>query len=188
MRLRTGRMFEEVSTVLEVGDSVKKKIEAIFFIIIGCVVVVYLVASIWGLVASGFAADVFNPRINHRRMERIFTNDYELLSTVVDYFLESGHTEIRISTNTEKGFISVGGDRVAINDETVVDVIYVLQNRRYSVILMYGNTIRFQRWANLNSGRGIAFSIDGAEPSAAIITRTEPLSKSNWYYYWSGAN
>ena len=45
------------------------------------------------------------------------------------------------------------------------------------------NTIYFQRWSNLDNGRGVAYSIDGSTPTLQFLTKLEPLSESNWYYY-----
>jgi len=139
---------------------------------------------------AGFAtvSRVFNREINECRMEAIFIEDYELLAAVVNYFINSNHSSIHIWPNSDEGYMSVRGNAILISDENVVETIGILGDQGYSVIVMSDNIIRFQRWSNLDSGRGMVFSIDGAQPKLQFLTRLEPLSKLYWYYYETNFN
>jgi len=142
---------------------------------------VYIVLTIIGGMLLGGA---FRSQITEERMATIFEEDYELLTVVADYFSDLKHIESRISINTQPGMVfSNRWDMIAIQDENVVIAISELQSRNYSVIARNDNTIYFQRWSNRNSGRGIAFSIDGTNPVLTFLTRFEPLSTPNWFYY-----
>ena len=38
-------------------------------------------------------------------------------------------------------------------------------------------------WSNLDSGHGIAYTIDESEPKLQFLTKAEKLNEDNWYYY-----
>ena len=73
--------------------------------------------------------------------------------------------------------------QVLIKDEQIMHSINTLISRGYDVITKDNNTVSFQRWSNLDAGRGIAFSIDGTQPNLQFITKLEKIRESNWYYY-----
>ena len=153
-------------------------------IIGGIVLGIALIVFVGSTVAGG---GIFNPRINHRQMERIFIEDYELLRVVVDYFENSIHDNAFINSGIERGQFSIsGGRRASIKDEQVVDSIEELRRRGYDAIAMVSSGVHFQRWSMRNRGHGIAFSLDGSPPSYSLLpflTKLEPLSKEGWFYY-----
>lgn len=76
-----------------------------------------------------------------------------------------------------------------IENNDIVDTLSELFNKRkYQVIAKDGNTISFQLWANLDAGSGIAYSIDGSEPTLQFLTKSEKMDKENWYYYEENFN
>ena len=109
-------------------------------------------------------------------MEKIFNEDSELLETVVHY-LANSESENMYITDT------IIGNGANINDINTIEAINALISRSYSVISKDGNTISFLRWSNLDSGRGIAYSINGSEPTLQFLTKLEALTESDWYYY-----
>ena len=123
------------------------------------------------------------------RTERHFVRDYELLMTTAHFLMDSSHRHVhfwrREMENGEKVVFNVG--RIEIDDIAVVEALQELGNRGYNVIVKDGNAITFQRWANRHTGWGMAFSIDGNEPtlSSVTIVTLEPLSKPSWYFYVS---
>ena len=126
---------------------------------------------------------IFDSAIEKEEMELIFNKDYELLVIVLNYLASSNHAEIYIHSTMESGELSARGHRIDIEDVEVIDAIDALMRRGYSVIGREENTIHFQRWASRHAGRGVAYSIDGSEPSLFFLTKLEPLSVPNWYYY-----
>ena len=134
---------------------------------------------------------LFNPRIDHPRMERIFVADYDLLVIVTNYLITSGHASPSISPQRDAEVMFVfsndfGGQHIPISDENVVNAVRRLSRRGYSSINKSSGIITFTRWSSLNTGRGILYSIDGTRPDTSILTfftMLEPLSRSGWFFY-----
>jgi len=179
----------------------KKNILIIAASVAGFFVIAYI---IYYIVAVLIISGAFSQKIDNKRMEEIFIEDYEILTTVVDYFIDSGHTSIHIWPDKDNGFISVdsGKQSVSFNDTNIVSIIESLKAKGYSVIGRSDNIIFFQRSTRgRHFGNGIVYSIDGVEPNYGVnprdplygstaaptqimyLTKLEPLSKPNWYYY-----
>lgn len=155
----------------------------IVLIILAVLALLYIL--FWGTAAL-IIGGAFRPAIGTERMERIFVEDYELLVIVRDYFKNSEHETIFLHKTTESEARSLQGNRIELEGIEAVEAISALWGRGYSAIGKRGNVIHFQRWANRHNGRGIAYSIDGSEPTDAdlqFLTRAEPLSVPGWYYY-----
>jgi len=142
-----------------------------------------LLQPLWGgLLISG----VLKPSLTQEKAERYLQKYQEEFVLVRDYLLESDYAGIYIPDID--GTMSAGleyGD-VAIGDEEVSDTIkFFRQKFSYaSVIGKEDNYIYFQIWALLrDKSRGIVYSIDSKEPVLQIMTKIEPLSEENWYYY-----
>lgn len=128
--------------------------------------------------------------IGYEKTEKNFTEDYELLVIVTQYFANSNYDDIYIHYTMEEGVMSVSGERIMIEDSEIVETINVLERRGYQSIGKGGNTIYFLRSTRLmDFGSGVAYSIDGSEPKdkdpggLQFLTKLEPLSVPNWYYY-----
>ena len=83
----------------------------------------------------------------------------------------------------KKGEMAISGRKIEIQNINIVEAINILKNKGYYVIAKYENTTHFQRWSNLDNGRGVAYSIDGSEPRLEFLTKLEKLPEHNWYYY-----
>ena len=167
----------------------KKKKKTLFIISIALIAAPIVIAAlfifsfIWGLFISG--------HINAEYAEEVFIEDYELLSTVAQFLMDSGHASVNISrddiANGEMHVFDIGR-RVQIEDSDVLDALTTMKNRSrnvISIVSMRDNTIRFMRWAFFDHDRGIVFSIDGNEPTVQFMIMLESLSKPGWYYYES---
>jgi len=157
----------------------RKVVLTIVSVIVGLVI-------LWGgflLVSSLIIGGVFSQPIGKEKMVKIFDEDHELIAIVTNYLANSGYEKVYIPSTTESGEMSNSGTSVKIDDVEVVEAINTLKKRGYSVIGKDSNTIHFQRWSNLDNGRGIAYSINGNEPTLQFLTKLEPLSEPNWYYY-----
>lgn len=157
----------------------KKTIIIITITISAVTILCILFNLLGGLFIGGF---FFRP-INKEGMEKNFQKDGKYIFTVNEYLVNSKYDDIYISSTMESGEMSNAGTPVKIDDVEVVTAINTLKQRGYSVIGKDGNTIYFQRWSNLDNGRGIAYSINGKEPTLQFLTKSEPLTEPNWYYY-----
>ena len=148
-------------------------------IILICAMSIVIYKLICGLYIGGF----FLPPIDQDKMERIFLGDREYLIRVKNYIADVDCDDVYISATMNMGEIHISGENMQIEDDEVSESFEKLKKRGYRVISKDGNTINFLRWSNLDNGRGVAFSIDGSEPKLQFLTKLEPLSEPNWYYY-----
>ncbi len=133
-------------------------------------------------------ADAFGPPTSANKMKRIFSRDQEELSTVANFLIDSGHTEVNISSSylSNKMFVGMEIGDVEIEDEAATEAIhYLLEIQGYDYIKRKDNTIFFQEWSALrDNSRGIAYSINREDkPEIQFLTRLEPLDNKGWYYY-----
>jgi len=140
---------------------------------------------IWLTIISG----VFNPPISEEQMEKNLDKDYDLLTTVTDYLENSGYESVSIFSYTTKGeMTTVEGYDVKIEDAEVVKAINSLRSRGYSDISKDSGIISFQKRSVTEDCRGIAYSMDGSEPTSEAealqyLIKVEPMAVPNWYYY-----
>ena len=121
---------------------------------------------------------------NYESIDNIFKKDQMEIFAVSKYFEESDYQEIYIPSSMNRGIMSIeDGMHKNIQELEVVEAIEKLKAKGYSVIGKEKNTIYFQRWSDLDSAQGIAYSIDGNEPVLHSLIKCKPLSKAGWYYY-----
>ena len=159
-----------------------KKIIRIILVSCTIVILVILVMS-YGVILYFWLFRNFPVfRIDYNQTVEIFTKDYNELSIIADYCINTGHSMIIIRKSTEM-WAGLENGHLEIEDPKVRDAIKVLSRRGYRVISREDQTISFLRWSNLDNGRGIAYTIDGSEPILQFLTRVEPLPEPGWYYY-----
>ncbi len=122
-------------------------------------------------------------RGNYESVSKIFEKDKEQLFVVSKYFEYSDYETIYIPSSMKSGTMSIEGVHKSIQEPEIVYAIEELKNKGYSVIGKNGNTIFFQRSSNLDSGLGIAYSINRKELQLEFLTKCEPLLEDGWYYY-----
>jgi len=168
----------------------------IIFIVSICLVLVAILCltTLPGCVlVSGI---IVGPAISINKMERIFIEDYELLSNAVHCLIEIKDLEydsIYIDDTMKNGEISNAGKHVEIKDIEMIKVINTLKRKGYKIIHKNENVIRFERWSRFENERGIVYSIDGSKPSddakgIQFLIESVPLSEPNWYYYEADYN
>ena len=150
-----------------------KKTVSIVVLILTCLILLYivfrmLISIVGGLIIGG----AFSLPIDKQRMEKIFCEDRENLIVVRDYLINLEEDVIYISDE----------DVLEIADTNIAKTVERLFKRGYDVILKDENAIYFQRWSNLDSGRGIIYLIDDTKPINDNMAKIESLSEKNWYY------
>ncbi len=160
------------------------KLIRIAFLVIGCVITLYILSVVF---AGSYIGGAFNSPPNKDKVEQYLQMNRDNILIITEYLINSEYSEIFIQNDHhERGVMFTGletGD-VQIDDAEVFDAIGELFKKTKSgVIDKTENTIHIQIWSNLDNGRGIAYSIDGKEPSLNFLTKSEPLSVKDWYYY-----
>jgi len=166
---------------------VKRKKIFILIPLLTAILIFFGLFIIGGGIISG---TLFNPRINHEQMERIFVEDYYFLIVIANYLADSEHASVLSFSERVEGHMSIFSDdfglqQIPISDERAINAAETLRERGYTAIFKSNNLIRFLRWSSMNRGRGIAFAIDGS-PDESILpyfTILEPLSKEGWFFY-----
>ena len=127
-------------------------------------------------------------------METEFQDNKLYILTVRDYLLALSHDydtrSIRISRSwgdePHEVWLGLEHGRIPIENEDIQAALTFLYARRFGGIWLLNNHISFQRWANLDQGRGALYIFDGTEPlvcAQTIIVILEPLSEPGWYYF-----
>ena len=142
-----------------------------------------------GLVILVFIITLLRPP-GIRYMERQFQRNKEELTIVRDFIFSLDFESVSIwnpfRDEASEMFVGLEYGRIPINDEKALRAIRVLFRRGFRSIEKRDNGISFLRWATLDHGRGIVYSIDGETPGEAAIhflTEIEPLSEKGWYFY-----
>lgn len=162
-----------------INKTMKKVLTGLFFFCITCTVLWLM----YTLIGAMFITGSIFPSIKSGNAERQFQRHKTNMTLISEYFCYSGYDNIYIHNTTEKGMMSVSGKNVVIESKDIIEAIEKLKKRGVEVISKEGNTVYFQLWSGLDDGRGVAYSIDGSPPILQFLTRLEPLSELNWYYY-----
>ena len=132
------------------------------------------------------------------QIEWMNVRDKRLLTSVAEYFIESGYESISIResdyiyNNDKKGYMYVEpiSDnsrklvRIEIEDPKVNENIELLLRwKGYGNIGKNENTIYFEPSNMFRSNRGIACTIDGERPQMAYLVDYKLISGEHWYYY-----
>jgi len=123
-----------------------------------------------------------NLRINNRYMENVLEDNFEELTAVNTYLLElKGNSND--SALIRKEDIEVYLEKNKIGNDIIKDKFDFIFNNGFQLAEIKNNYIMYQRWSNLDVGRGLVYSIDGKAPNEDYITKLEKTRKKNWYYY-----
>lgn len=157
-------------------------------LIVGTVIIILSIIIYVGL----FIFTWCPPKISKATMEKELIKNKEAIISVINYLTDIPYenTVINIVENTEIDLIVYndnGVTHLTIEDKTVADNIYFLFKKcKYKALTKDGGAISFLRWSDLDNGTGIVYSIDGHIPNESsfdFLTKLEPLSEENWYYY-----
>lgn len=157
----------------------KKTVKVALIVLSGVIIVLLLNFFITSLFIGG----VFSVPLNYKNAEKQFERKKEDMYIVSSYFSDLNYENIYIPNSMDIGIMSIDGNNVKIENDKVIQSIEKLKNNYCSVIGKENNTIYFQIWSNLDSGHGIAYTIDESEPKLQFLTKAEKLNEDNWYYY-----
>jgi len=168
-------------------------------ILIVVVILVIVIAALFAI-AYAFLRAWFPPQVSKETMEAELVKNKAVITSVIDYLADLPYdsvSAVETDLNNNKKdtlYVSNGnyvGERIQIDDKNIAkNIEYLFKKCKYSNIDKSNNAIFFQRWTLFrDGGTGIAYSIDGHSPEAALqyslqcLTKLEPLGEENWYYY-----
>ena len=169
-----------------------KKVLLSFFIIL---LNVFILISLAG--CGNFAS----PHQTLEDMEYDFhVNNVHLLA-VVEYLINVGYDRItvrpigrdvrRSHVDEIELFMFETRSWIPVDNKEVCYSLNALFDAGYQSITKSENFIRFVRWAGLDVGRGLVYSIDGSIPDETdiqFLTFIEPISEPRWFFYVSDFN
>lgn len=152
----------------------------IIMITVGAIVIMRCIETLF---FSLFIGGVFFAPLTYEGAEKKFKNEKETMYAVSKYFSDMNYEDIYISFSIGNDIMKANGDDIKIESDEVARSLKRLKKNGCSVIEKENNSVYFQMWCNLDTGRGIAFSVDGTTPTSQYLTKVEKLSEANWYYY-----
>lgn len=117
----------------------------------------------------------------------IYRKNQTELSVIVQYIAENKFDDFYMSDLGSEKF-SANGEKLTLTDENVLKSLRKLKVKHCSVITKENNTMAFEFWSNLDSGSGIAYSMDGAEIYSQFLVSSKKLNDKGWYYYLDDVN
>ena len=126
----------------------------------------YIIIQIFG---GMFIGGLFNPPMNEKEMIELFDKDKELLCESADDLSEKGNIYLCLDDNSSK--------------EELTEISKKLYDRGYEILSKNDTCVSYQKWSNLDAGRGFVYSYNGTEPSLLFMTKLIPLNEKGWYYY-----
>ena len=145
--------------------------------------VVFLCFFVTTLVAYVIYAKIVVNIPSKNAAEQLLKRDIDHILTVTEFLVNLEQPTAYINSADGSMYI---GYTVNIDDEEVALAIkHLIESSGYHIIEKNNNTIYFLRWTRLmDFGGGITYSIDGQnKPELPHLTKLEPLSEENWYYY-----
>ena len=152
-----------------------------YFIILIVVLAVLTIIFVGGFV---FLC-LLMPVLSQKGTEEDFSKNRDNIIIVTNYLVNSKYESIIITTSDFDGtmYVNLDGD-IAIEDQQVLEALdELLKPNNYKTIGRYKNAIDFIRSSTLDFSSGIVYSMDGNDPQLQFLTRLEPLSEPNWYYF-----
>lgn len=156
----------------------------ILIVVIICIICIAIVVSII------YINILFPAPISKSSMENEFMKQKEILLKVAKYLEKQEYSRVYITSTSKRGEMFAArntdemGKHIQISDNSIVENISELfEKYNYKVITKNINGIYFQRWSNRHYGRGVVYSTNGETPQNEFITKLEPLTEENWYFY-----
>ena len=116
-----------------------------------------------------------------------YEKDNDLLNEIVQTIINSNVDSIHIYDDGEK-WTHEPEHIQGITDADIDRIISIAKRRKYSIVEKTDSYIYFQLWANLDSSRGLIYSLIEEKPQKQYLTRIISLSQKNWYYYETDIN
>ena len=154
-------------------------------------IILIILTVITGVLVLGliYLRSIFTPALSQRATERDFVKNKDDIIIVANYLMNVGYNYVSIYDTSDGKTIYAGGyGHINIDELQVVNALITLFNNGYQTISKDQNSIQFQRSSTLDFGNGIVYSISGRKPQLQYLTKLEPLSESNWYYYEENVN
>lgn len=116
-----------------------------------------------------------------------YMKNHEAIFQIADFCETSVYSNIHISLDSRDEKTMYTGleyKDVEITDPEIINLIKILYEQGYEVILKEEDSIYFQNYSTRNWGCGVAYSMSGTPPHNDFIVEVEALQDPGWYYYY----
>lgn len=151
-------------------------------IILNAVIIVIVVITLLQI-----ALDSVFPYSSEEKIIDGFQSDSEPFDEIVKYLINPEIEEIFIYDDGEK-WTHEPEHIQGITDADIDRIIRIAKEKKYLIVEKTDSYIEFQLWANLDSSKGLIYSLIEEKPQKQYLTKTVPLSQKNWYYYETDIN
>lgn len=151
-------------------------------IILNAVIIVIVVITLLQI-----ALDSVFPYSSEEKIIDGFQSDSEPFDEIVKYLISPEIEEIFIYDDGEK-WTHEPEHIQGITDADIDRIIRIAKEKKYLIVEKTDSYIEFQLWANLDSSKGLIYSLIEEKPQKQYLTKTVPLSQKNWYYYETDIN
>ena len=144
-----------------------KKITKICIIFVIILFSLYILFQLFGGLYIG---GLFNLPMSEENMIELFDKDKEIL-------IESA------CDLSEKDDIYLCLDDMFKEEVTGTGINKKLYDKGYEIISKNDNFVSYQKWSNLDAGKGFVYSYNEEKPLQQFTTKLIPLNEIGWYYY-----
>ncbi len=127
-----------------------------------------------------YIGGAFSPRVTPSVAQRDYNKYENEFNIVAKYISDNEIEDFYINKEEFESF--------STSDTEVYHAINTLIKAKYCTIGIEENTLYFQKYATLNCGKGIMYSLDGKQPYLQFLIDAKNLSEENWYYYEDNYN
>ena len=133
------------------------------------------------------------PNQNIEDMKEDFALNQKYIFIVKDFLVSSTFESISIRRGDDtdnKMFTGLETGMVPIDDAEILDALGTLFNNGYRGMSKRNDLVSFLRWAGLDTGIGLVYSVCGRTPAVpsdtdilSFLVHIEPFIIENWYFY-----
>jgi len=177
-----------------------KKINIICVSILGAILKsIILIIFIPGLAISILFTVIIGFPPSQMKFERELRKNEEYFNNIVIFFEECGYEKLSVYRDNSDGpVVAFSSDkledggfvgRIVLDVDMTKQFEYLLIKLKYRKATKENNYIAFHRWADMDTGVGILYLLNGEEPKKSEINEPMKFIKirkfylDNWYYY-----
>lgn len=119
---------------------------------------------------------------NNKTMDKYLLKNKNELQMAVEMISCFEENNVCFYSDDKNMYLS-GIKKKQIQSEDTIQEINKLWNDGFKAIYKTQDNIQFVKWYNLDSSRGIVYSLTGHFPNIDNIKEIKMLSEMNWYYF-----
>ncbi len=132
-------------------------------------IILFALCILFQFFGGMYIGGLFNPPMSEEDMIELFNKDKGILRESACDLSKKGDIYLCLDDDSPK--------------EELTEISKKLYDRDYEIISKNDTYVSYQKWSNLDAGRGFVYSYNGDMPSLQFTTKLIPLNEMGWYYY-----